>query len=188
MRIRIIFSAVCLLLSGCMLKPPVQPVVPPPLTFGLNLSPASFGQTISVQQHLTLERAGSSQELDAALEIDPRQLHLVGLVMDQRVLTLTYDGKTLQVWRHVRLPKEVSGEKVLEDLELTLWPIGPLRQALPAGFRIEQQTRSRTLLFDGQVVEVIDYSNKEHWTGRVTITNLRYHYRLIIQSVPNELP
>jgi len=184
MRGCLILLSLCLGLSGCVTPP--KPLTAEPLRIGLELSPASLGQSLSLTQHLTIERAGTTQSLDAALDIDPKQLHLVGLVMGQRVLSLTYDGKTLQEWRHPRLPKEVSGANVLEDLELTLWPIAAIQPALPIGWSIEQQGLQRIVFFDHQKIVVIDYSGNERWAGTVTLTNVRYHYRLIIQSMANE--
>jgi hypothetical protein len=70
----------------------------------MHLSPAALGQSISLQQHLTVERAGRTDQLDTALEIDADHLDLVGLAFGQRVMSLHYDGRQLQVWRHPMLP------------------------------------------------------------------------------------
>jgi len=154
----------------------------PPARLGLKLAPASLGVSISLQQHLTVERNGRTDQLDAALEIDPQQLNMVGLAFGQRVLTLHYDGQTLQSWRHPMLPAQVRAEDVLEDTQLTLWPLEAIRQALPAGWKIEQQGLRRTLLLNDVPVTVINYSNASPWGGKVELTNLRYHYRLTIES------
>ena len=179
--IKLFSFILCLLLSACVTiqAPPTQQ----PLRIGLKLSPASFGQTLSLQQHLTVERAGSINTLDVALDIDPQQVNLVGLAMGQRVMSLHYDGKDLQVWRNPHLPKQVRGEDVLEDLELTLWPIAAIQKALPPGWQISEQGMQRTLFFDTIPIMEIQYSTKQHWQGTIVLTNLRYHYRLTIQSV-----
>lgn len=153
-----------------------------PARLGLKLAPASLGASISLQQHLTVERNGRTDQLDAALEIDSQQLNMVGLALGQRVLTLHYDGQTLQSWRHPMLPAQVRAEDVLEDTQLTLWPVEAIRQALPAGWKIQQQGLRRTLLQDDVPVTVINYSNASPWGGKVDLTNLRYHYRLTIES------
>ena len=165
---------------------PVKPNLP--LRIGLRLTPASLGQRLSLQQQMTVERAGQTHALEIALAIDSAQLTLVGLSMGQRVMSVHYDGKTLQVWRHPFLPPQVSGENVLEDLELTLWPIAAIRAALPQGWSITEQGLTRTLKFNQQIVTVIVYSSQQHWTGTIVLSNLRYHYRLTIQSANNVLP
>jgi hypothetical protein len=154
-----------------------------PARLGLKLAPASLGANISLQQHLTVERHGRVDQLDAALEVDRQQFSMVGLVLGQRVLSMNYDGKTLQSWRHPMLPSQVRVEDVMEDTQLTLWPLAAIREALPPGWQIEQQGLRRTLSLQGEPVMVIDYSAPTPWDGKVELNNLRYHYHLTIESV-----
>jgi hypothetical protein len=154
-----------------------------PARLGLKLAPDALGESISLQQHLRVERDGRVDELDTALEVDPEHVELIGLAFGQRVLRLHYDGQTLQSWRHLLLPPQVRAEDVLEDLQLTLWPAHAIRQALPAGWRIEENGLRRTLLLDDAPVIQIDYSNPQRWSGKVELASLRYGYRLTIQSV-----
>lgn len=164
-------------LSGCATS------VSRPARLGLKLPPAALGSSITLQQHLTVERGERIDELETALEVDPQRLDLVGLALGQRVLTLHYDGERLQSWRHSMLPAQLRDEDVLEDLQLTLWPVDAIRLALPAGWRIEESGLRRTLLRDDTPVMVIDYSGQPRWIGKIELSNLRYHYRLTIQSV-----
>lgn len=153
----------------------------PAARLGLKLPPAALGAEIAVQQHLRVERNGRTDDLDVALEADARHIELVGLALGQRVLTLSYDGKEMATWRHVMLPSQVRAEDVLEDVQLTLWPVEAIRAALPAGWRVEEGSRRRTLYLDDAPVMVIDYSGDVRWRGTVVLENLRYRYRLTIQ-------
>ncbi|SDY41979.1 Protein of unknown function [Collimonas sp. OK242] len=171
--------AAVLALAACATTPALQA----PARLGLKLAPASLGANISLQQHLTVERNGRIDQLDAAVEVDQQQFNMVGLAFGQRVLSLHYDGQTVQSWRHPLLPSQVRAEDVLEDTQLTLWPLAAIRQALPAGWTIEQQGLQRTLLLQGEPVMVINYSRPTPWDGKVELNNLRYHYRLTIESV-----
>ncbi len=160
--------------------------VPAPTTaarLGLKLAPAALGQAINLQQHLTVERNGRVDELDAALEVDADHLEMVGLAFGQRVLSLHYDGKELKTWRHALLPVQVRAEDVLEDLQLSMWPLESIVQTLPAGWRIEDDGLRRTLYLDDVVVLKIKYSSFPRWSGTVKLENLRYKYSLTIQSV-----
>ncbi|MGS0742537.1 DUF3261 domain-containing protein [Glaciimonas sp. GG7] len=168
---------VATLMLGCASVKPAKPT-----RLGLKLSPASLGVSIHLQQHLTVERHGRTDQLDAALEVDPQHVTMVGLALGQRVLTLQYDGQTLQTWRHPMLPSQVRAEDVLEDMQLTLWPLAAIRQALPQGWSIAQQGLRRTLSLDDVPVAVIDYSNASPWGGKVVLDNVRYHYKLTIES------
>jgi hypothetical protein len=168
-----------LIFGGCALP------VHQPARLGLKLSPSALGESISLQQHLTVERNGTSDEMEALLEVDPRRLDLVGLALGQRVLTLHYDGQILKAWRHAMFPAAVRDEDILEDLQLILWPAEAVRQALPAGWRVEEKGLRRTLLIGEMPVTVIHYSGQPRWSGKVELSNLSYQYRLIIQSVSN---
>ena len=164
-------------LSGCATS------VSHPARLGLKLPPAALGSSVTLQQHLTVERGERIDELEAALEVDPQRLDLVGLALGQRVLTLHYDGERLQSWRHSMLPAQLRDEDVLEDLQVTLWPVDAIRSALPAGWRIEESGLRRTLLKNDMPVMVIDYSGQPRWIGKIEMSNLWYHYRLTIRSV-----
>jgi hypothetical protein len=175
--------------AGCSTAPTTAAKAPP-ARLGLKLSPASLGQALSLQQHLTVERAGRTDELDTALEIDAERLTLVGLAVGQRVMTLQYEGKELKTWRHFMLPAQVRGEDVLEDLQLTLWPAAAIRAALPPDWEVhDSQTGNatgvamrRTLSFEQQPITTIDYPSAQRWSGKVVLNNLRYRYRLTITS------
>lgn len=168
-----------LLLLGC------SPQTSKRERLGLQLTPAELGTSIALQQHLTVERNGKIDELDAALEVDPEQLQLVGLALGQRVLSLQYDGQKLTEWRHFMLPEQVRAEDILEDIQLTLWPLKTIQKALPAGWRIEDDGLQRNLYKDNVLVCQINYSSMPRWSGTVKLENFRYHYSLMIQSVPN---
>jgi len=148
----------------------------------LKLAPSALGDSISVQQHLSVERGGRTDELDVVLEAGPGQIDLVGLAFSQRVLSLRYDGSEVSSWRHPMLPAQVRAEDVLEDLQLTLWPADAIASALPPGWRLEEDGLRRTLYLDGAVVATIAYSRMPRWSGTVVLDNLRYRYRLTIRT------
>jgi hypothetical protein len=166
------------LLGGCATAPQPQ------ARLGLMLPPAALGTAISVQQHLTVERGGRTDDLDVALQVEPEAIDMVGLAFGQRVLTLHYDGVKLTSWRHAMLPSQVRAEDVLEDMQLTLWPADVIAARLPAGWRIAEQGLSRTLYLADEPVMRIAYSGAPRWSGTVQLENLRYHYKLTIQFAP----
>jgi hypothetical protein len=166
-------------LIGC-----AAPPSPPP-SLGLRLAPADLQASLSLQQHLKVERGGRIDELDAALEVDPERLDLVALAFGQRVMSVHYDGATVTEWRHAMLPAQVRADAVLQDFQLTLWPQASLAAALPAGWSVSDEALLRTLRHDGLVVATVRYSGMPRWSGTVVLDNLRYHYRLTIVSVPS---
>lgn len=164
-------------LAGCAAYKPA-----PVARLGLKLAPAALGEAISIQQHLIVERGGRIDELDAAIEVDAQHVGMVGLAFGQRVLTLDYDGKELKSWRHVMLPSQVKGEDVLEDMQLALWPVEAVAAALPAGWRIEENCMQRRLYLGPELVTTVAYSATPRWNGTIKMDNLRYKYRLTIES------
>lgn len=162
-------------LGGCASSPPV------PARLGLKLHPAALGQSISVQQHLKVERAGRIDDMDVALQVEPEAIDMVGLAFGQRVLTVHYDGKEVKEWRHVMLPRQVRADDVLEDMQLTLWPVEAVARALPPGWRIAEDGLRRTLFLNDEPIMRIAYSGSPRWSGTVVLDNLRYKYRLTIQ-------
>ncbi len=181
MRAKIIaaFCAVAVL-AGCA-SAPQQPA-----RLGLKLAPSALGASISLQQRLSVERNGRADHLDAALEVDNAHVSMIGLALGQRVMSLDYDGTTLKSWRHALLPAQVRGEDVLEDIQLTYWPVEAIRAALPPGWRIEEEGQRRTLWSGESLIMEITYSTEPRWGGMVALSNLRYQYRLTIQSVSTE--
>lgn len=173
--------ALILILGGCASAPK------PSARLGLMLSPVALGEAVSVQQRLTVERDGRTDDLDVALQVEPDAIDMVGLAMGQRVLTLRYDGDRLTSWRHFMLPSQVRAEDVLEDMQLTLWPRAAIAAALPDGWQIDEdeQGHRRIIYLDKQPVMRITYSSMPRWSGTVILENLRYHYKLTIQFAPN---
>lgn len=166
-----------LLLAGCATQKTA-----PVARLGLKLAPATLGETISLQQHLKVERGGRIDELDAAIEIDAAHVEMVGLAFGQRVLNVRFDGSELTTWRHMMLPKQVRGEDVLEDMQLALWPVEAVAAGLPPGWRIEEKGLLRSLYLGDELVTTVTYSGKPRWSGTIAMNNLRYNYRLTIES------
>jgi hypothetical protein len=100
----------------------------------------------------------------------------------QRVLSLEFDGKELTEWRHPMLPKQVRAADVLEDVQLTLWPAADIARALPAGWKIEDQGLRRTLRREGEGRGHDRLQRHPRWKGKAVLDNLRYKYKLTIES------
>jgi len=175
-----LFALSALLWVGCA-RPAYHPG-----RLALKLPPDALGTSVSLQQHLRVEREGRVDELDVVLEVDSQRLDLIALALGQRVLSLHYDGRTLQSWRNPMLPPQLRDEDILEDVQLTFWPADAIQRALPTGWHIEEKGLQRTLSLDNKPVMVIVYSGEPHWTGKIELVNLRYNYRLTIESVSND--
>jgi len=174
------------LLTACASAPPPPRIELP----RLRLAPADFGQTLSLAQRLTVlqlprsaaEEAPAEQSLDALLEIEPGELRLAAFALNQRVLSLRWDGRELGQNRHPLLPRAVDAERVLRDVQLAYWPLASVRAALPAAWSVEDGEGWRELRLNGQLQLRIDYAGRPRWQGRTDLDNRAEGYRLAIES------
>ena len=161
------------LLAGCATAPPVSQASPQ-----LRLAPALLGRALDLQQHLTLQAPGHDRQLDVLLEADDRHVQLGVLAMGQVAARLDWDGTTLAEDKAAWWPPEVSGARILSDLQLTLWPVAAIQAALPAGWAIAEDGDVRTLTQDGAVVTVITRRGPRV----VELDQRREHFKLTIES------
>ncbi len=183
---RLIAILLVAMLAACASAPPAARVELP----ALRLAPADFGQTISLAQRLTVlqlprsaaEEAPHEQSLDAQLEIEPAELRLAAFALNQRVLSLRWDGRDLTQTRHPLLPRAVDAARVLRDVQLAYWPLASLQSALPAGWTAEDGSSWRELRLNGQTQLRIDYAGQPRWKGRADLDNRAEGYRLAIES------
>lgn len=172
-----IVGVILLFLGSCAITHPTPP--PPLQRIGLTLAPDTLGKSIQVQQHLTIIRANQAHDLDTVLDINPQRLYLVGMMLGHRVMTLSYDGKTLTTWRDPHMPSQITGEEILEDIQLTLWPENVLRTYLPPQWHIKQKNNHRIIYLNHHAITAITYFHH-----KTVLKNMPYHYTLIIQSAP----
>ena len=178
------------LVAGCAQHPPAPPrlQLPP-----LQLSPASFGSSVSLVQRLVVRQLpdaarlrdgteAAEQSMDAQVEIDPGSVRLAAFAMNQRVLLLQWNGRDLRVERHPMLPDAVDAAHVLRDVQLVYWPLAAVAAALPPGWAVSDDAARRSLSFEGQAQVLIDYSATPRWQGRAMLDNRREGYRLTIES------
>ena len=164
-------------LAGCASAPPKAPASPH-ATPQLRLAPALLGRTLNLQQHLTLQAPGHDRQLDVLLEADARHVQMGVVAMGQVAARLDWDGTTLTEDKAAWWPQEVSGSRILSDLQLTLWPVAAIQAALPAGWQLAESGNVRTLTQDGEVVTVITRSSPQV----VELDQRREHFKLRIES------
>ena len=161
-------------LAGCASAPRVAPASPPQL----RLAPALLGHPLNLQQHLTLQSPGREQQLDVLLEADAQHVRMGVLALGQVAARLDWDGTTLTQSKAPWWPEAVSGERILSDLQLSLWPAAAIQAALPPGWRLVEAGDTRTLTQDDQVVTVVTRMAPL----RLELDQRREHFKLKIES------
>ncbi|WP_322577024.1 DUF3261 domain-containing protein [Rhodoferax sp.] len=185
---RLICLWLVVLLVACTPQRPATGIVPE-----LRLSPASFGASLSLTQRLTVVRisngaqplAAQAPVLDAVLEVTPDALQLIAMAIGQRLMTLKWDGKELQLRRSPMLPAEVDASHILRDVQLLYWPVEVIRSHLQPGWSLVESAQQRQLLLNGKMQVDIRYSDALRWSGQADLNNLAEGYRLQVESRDN---
>lgn len=179
-----------LILLAALLLAACQTLPPPARMPALQIAPAAFGAELSLAQRLTVtdapddpDGAVTERQLDSLLQVDAQRLQLAGLALGQRVLTLQWDGRELQVRRHPLLPAAVDPARVLRDIALVFAPLPALRAALPEGWTLDEAGHERQLRQAGELRLTVRYLDGR---ARVEIDNRAEHYQLRIESRPLE--
>jgi hypothetical protein len=147
-------------------------------TPSLRLSPASLGGTLALQQQLTATARGQTQRMDVLLEADAQSVRLAVLSLGQTAARLEWDGTTLAESHAAWWPAAVSGERVLADLQLVLWPAHAVSAALPRGWSLDVTPGLRVLRHLGQAVVQVEYDGP----ASAQLTHLREDYVVRVES------
>lgn len=134
-------GAALLLSAACAHLPKTTAQALPPL----RLAPSALGCELALRQQLQFRFGAQARALDALLEADAGEVRLLVQALGQSGVQLHWDGRELQQQRASWLPPAVRGERVLDDLQFTLWPAAAIRAVLPAGWTLEEQTGRRVL-------------------------------------------
>lgn len=162
------------LLSACASAPRV--VASTPL---LRLSPASLGGSLSLQQQLLVSAHDQEHRFDVLLEADADAVRLAVLNLGQTVARLEWDGRRLTESKASWWPSAVSGERVLSDLQLMLWPIAEIAAVLPSGWTLTRDAlHQRMLRQNGETIIVVIYPAP----NLAELVQLREGYRIRVES------
>ena len=168
-------TVAALVLAACATPSLSDAGVPP-----LRLAPALLGRPLDLQQHITLDAAGREQQMDVLLEADAQHVQLAIVAMGQVAARIGWDGRTLTEWRSTWWPAAVSSARILNDMQLSLWPLASVQSALPAGWQANDDGDVRTLRHDGVAVAVI----RRVGADVIELDQRLDHYRLTIVSRP----
>jgi len=169
-----------LLFAACAGHAPRDHDVIAPAALELRLAPASLGHELALQQQLSFRSGQDQHTFDALLEVDANEVRLDIQRMGQSAMRLRWDGRRLEQHRAAWLPKSVSGEQILDDLQLANWPAPAIRAALPAGWSLVEDGDSRQLRNGDKTIVTVRYPAPD----RVEIEHA--DFSLGIVSVPVE--
>jgi hypothetical protein len=152
----------------------------------LRLPPASLQRELKLQQHITVEftMQGRTErrELLALLQADAAHTRLAAVAGGQVLARLDWDGTTLRVSRAPWAPAELQPERILSDLQLSLWPASAIRAALPAGWSLDTTPDLRQLRQGSETVAEVRFPD----AATTLFVQYRDGYRLTIRTLPVE--
>lgn len=184
-------AAALMVLGGC--AAPVPPAAQAPAAESkrataplLRLPPASLGRTLNLQQQITVQypspQGEQTRDMLALLEADASHTRLAAVAGGQVLARLDWDGQDLRVTRAPWAPAELMPERILSDLQLSLWPLAAIQAALPAGWHVDASPGVRRLRAGDEVVAEIRYPD----ALTTLFTQHRDGYRLIIRTLPGQ--
>jgi hypothetical protein len=182
-------SALIVLMSSCLVSCAASPIVPEvsPSPTWKPLPPSSLGAVRAATQRLRAAFGDQELSLDCAVSVTAESITVIGLApAGPRVFTVSYDGRQVEAQANRAVPKALEPERLLNDLQLTLWP----RQALELAFEnsrwriTEPDARTRRLLRDGKLVTEVHYATADPWTSRTWLVSFDGGYTISVDSQP----
>ena len=149
------------------------------------LPPATLGAERVANQRLHAAFRDREVSLDCAVKVSAGDLTVIGLLPGgPRVFTVEYDGAHLTSQKTDEIPEAMRPQLLLNDLQLTLWPLPALQSALEhSDWTVTQaDARTRRLMRGGLLVAEVHYTSPDPWTGRSWLVNFEHSYSITIDS------
>jgi hypothetical protein len=167
------------LLAACA-HAPREPAGPAPRA----LAPVSDVSPRSASQVIHAAYGERTATLRTALEVSASDIRLVGVTATgQRLFTASYDGQTVNAERGAFVPADLQPERVLADMQLALWPLPALQQALGSAYEVAEPFAGvRRLRRDGRLVAEVHYAGSDPWSGRLWLVSFEHGYSLTVDT------
>ncbi len=152
----------------------------------LKLLPPSQGPSaVLLKQVVTLEAKGQQRQFLVVSRLQPTAVDMVALMpTGQRLMTLTYDGETLQQQQLTPIP--LPGEDILAILQFSLWPKASVKQhyAENAGWFVMIEADKRQLMKNAKLLLEVSYSRSGQQTDeQLIVENFIGNYRVLIKTL-----
>jgi len=174
--------ALTLALAGCAMAP--SRTVPTGFPV---LAPSTLGAAHSARQLLHAAFGEHDLAFQCVVDARPDAFTVVGLdALGQRWFSLHHDGRALQTRLGPQAPQQLDPRRVLADLQLALWPLSALQQALAgSAWQVsEPAPATRRLRRAGRLVAEVHYAAADPWHGQLWLSNFETGYTLSVQSEP----
>ena len=149
------------------------------------LAPVAAVSPRSASQVIHAAYGDRAITLRTALQVDNAVIKLVGVTATgQRLFTAAYDGQSVSAERGVFVPADIEPERVLADMQLALWPLPALREALGGAYEVSEPFAGvRRLKRSGRLVAEVHYASDDPWVGRLWLVSFEHGYSLTVDTV-----
>lgn len=149
------------------------------------LDTTSFTRPLSISQVVEIAHDGESHRLLAELELNERQLIIVGLSsLGMRLFTLDYNAQNLSFSSSAMLPADFKPHYLLADIQLIYWPLAALQQQFEnSGISIREEDEHRLYYRGGTKIIDIYFERGTGWASTVHLHHLERNYTLHINTV-----
>lgn len=174
--------ALTLALAGCAVIPAHTASTAFPV-----LAPSTLGAAHSARQLLHAAFGEHDLAFQCVIDARPDAFTVVGLdALGQRWFSLHHDGRALEARLGPQAPQQLDPRRVLADLQLALWPLSALQQALAgSAWQVsEPAPATRRLRRDGRLVAEVHYAGTDPWQGLLWLSNFETGYTLSVESRP----
>lgn len=184
------FVAILLTLSGaaCSVTSGTDEVFLAECASAKVLAPEAFfgNAEAEVPHYIHGEYDGEEWTAEGVLKLTSDELVLVASTPVGRLFTLKWNkaGSAELKKGVLSLGTPVNPYYLLMDLTLIYGDLAALQKHFSQPWEIEESARERILLFDGNPVVKIGYSEASPFSGTVTLENLRRGYRYSIVAQP----
>jgi hypothetical protein len=186
-------SLLVVLLAACAHEPrapaaPSSAVVPPApaaTSSGEFFAPPAALSPRSASQVIHAAHGSRVATFRTAIQIDAAGLKVVGVTATgMRLFTAAFDGERVSAERSPFVPKEVSPERVLADMQLALWPLDSLQAAYAGSGRTlsEPVAGVRRVVRGDRLIAEVHYASDDPWSGRLWFVSFEFGYSLTIDT------
>lgn len=160
------------------------------IEFTLPRTPWSKDEPVDVIQQVQAQwNPGSQTEIaifEGRLNIQQDQAKIVLIdKLGRRAIAIDWNGQKISIQKANWLPEEFDPRRLLADIVMTYWPIDVVADALPDNMSIHDSFGERVIRLNdsGRQYATIERPIKDIWQGQATLENLKYNYRIQINSI-----
>tara|TARA_E500000318_G_C3549636_1_gene208310 strand:+ start:393 stop:1028 length:636 start_codon:yes stop_codon:yes gene_type:complete len=177
-------------LSGVLDKAGHKIVLADGIEFTLPAEPWDENETIDVVQQVKASWNTGNKSGDVSfqgrLNITSERAQIVLIdELGRRAIEIDWTEQDISIQKANWLPEDFDAKRLLADIVMTYWPLDIVEDALPDNMSVHDGFGERTVRLNdsGRKYVTIERPIKDVWQGQATLVNVRFNYRININSI-----